>query len=680
MAIVKGSGGILTYVGSLLTAYDHTILVRVKDVDFTGIYGRYLAYKYDTTNDYFTRMLVSDGTTIAATLFGYSMTATETPQATPGDWRPLVSHGNSTDRFLKLTTSQGTFSLDTAAYSPPFITEDTPQLEVLEGATMPTGTKIGEIIICSAELTSQQIANLMAGTLDPSTLPSLVEHWHSNVGVVDDGSGNLVTWTGANGTVLTPSGTITVDADDPTPEVGPSLTNPTDPIEFSSTGNTVVANAFTGDLSSLTDQDSGYAYTITNQSGGDPNTVTFNAFDLFAMIEASGGIPGPSLPNATLLATYTPTDPDETATVAINTSLPTGYSSVVLSGSSNAGGTIGFGLNEVHTVLTSDGDICVFPTANNTIVHADGTLETDNENLYYYVYIASTNTWYAVQFLYTEAVPVLTLPTAAETGTTTAEGTVTTDVAAGTLYYYTSENAVEDGTTIKASGESQAVSAAGLQNVSITGLQPNTSYYVHYIQTTSGDSNIVVSAQFTTEREPSVLSLPTGASTGSTTADGTVTTDTGEGTLYSLVSENATETDATIIASGDSQAVNATGIQNVSATGLSPNTSYYYHYVQVVDTVNSNVVSSAQFTTDPAVITIDEQVFSDYPPATPYTTAGISVAILNTNLTVAQAAVVVDPDGSGNISISTTLGAGNYILVLRSADGTLLGIKDTVIT
>jgi len=97
---------------------------------------------------------------------------------------------------------------------------------------------------------------------------------------------------------------------------------------------------------------------------------------------------------------------------------------------------------------------------------------------------------------------------------------------------------------------------------------------------------------------PPVLTLPTGTQTGSTTASGTVTTDEGNGTLFYLATVNATETAATIKA-GSSQAVSAIGVQNVTVTGLTPATTYFLHYVHDDAATNeSNVVTSASFTTD----------------------------------------------------------------------------------
>lgn len=97
-----------------------------------------------------------------------------------------------------------------------------------------------------------------------------------------------------------------------------------------------------------------------------------------------------------------------------------------------------------------------------------------------------------------------------------------------------------------------------------------------------------------------VLSSPTGTATGSSTADGSVSTDEGNGTLYYLASTNVSETAATIKA-GSSQAVSTTGVQSVSFTGLTASTVYYAHYVQDDAASNeSNVANSASFTTSAA--------------------------------------------------------------------------------
>lgn len=95
--------------------------------------------------------------------------------------------------------------------------------------------------------------------------------------------------------------------------------------------------------------------------------------------------------------------------------------------------------------------------------------------------------------------PTLTSPTASATGATTASGSVSTNEANGTLYYLASANASESVATVKA-GSSQAVTATGVQNVTVTGLTASTSYYLHFVHTdaAANDSAVETSAQFTT--------------------------------------------------------------------------------------------------------------------------------------------------------------------------------------
>lgn len=99
---------------------------------------------------------------------------------------------------------------------------------------------------------------------------------------------------------------------------------------------------------------------------------------------------------------------------------------------------------------------------------------------------------------------------------------------------------------------------------------------------------------------PPTLTSPTGTSTGTTTASGSVSTNEANGTLYYLASTNASESAATVKAAS-SQAVSATGTQSVSFTGLTAATTYYAHYVHRDAAGNdSAVASSASFTTSAA--------------------------------------------------------------------------------
>ncbi|HEX7051296.1 MAG TPA: carboxypeptidase-like regulatory domain-containing protein, partial [Longimicrobiales bacterium] len=103
--------------------------------------------------------------------------------------------------------------------------------------------------------------------------------------------------------------------------------------------------------------------------------------------------------------------------------------------------------------------------------------------------------------------------------------------------------------------------------------------------------------------------------TGATTGSGSVDTDTGEGTLYWVVTTSSTAPSAaqvqagtdendTAAADSGSQAVIATGTQAITGgfTGLSAGTTYYAHYQHQDAAENdSAVASSSAFTTHSAI-------------------------------------------------------------------------------
>lgn len=271
------------------------------------------------------------------------------------------------------------------------------------------------------------------------------------------------------------------------------------------------------------------------------------------------------------------------------------------------GQTPSFGDTIIHDPVTSPSGIAVtvldsgiwqlasMPTVDQTfdayVLHGDNTYGTKG-----------TFTFVAPDLVG----PTLTLPTDTSTGETTGSGTVTTNDATGTLYYLASTNSTENIATIK-TGSSQAVTATGIQNVVFTGLTGGTTYYAHFVHTdaSGNNSNVSNAAGFLTDAAPDttapVLTSPTGTKTGQVTAAGSVVTDEAGGTLYYVITANSSEVAATVLA-GEQQAVLATGIQNVVINGLTPGGSYYIHYLQVDASANeSNVVSSAQFTTDSAI-------------------------------------------------------------------------------
>jgi hypothetical protein len=124
----------------------------------------------------------------------------------------------------------------------------------------------------------------------------------------------------------------------------------------------------------------------------------------------------------------------------------------------------------------------------------------------------------------------LGLPTAQKNGATGYSGTVTTDVGAGTLHHVVTTSATKPSAAqVKAgqdhagspapAGGSAPVPAAGLRSVSGSGLVPETTYHVHYLQATSGgDSVVSTSGGFTTDAQ--------GAGSGTVT----ITLDTGMAT------------------------------------------------------------------------------------------------------------------------------------------------------
>jgi hypothetical protein len=108
------------------------------------------------------------------------------------------------------------------------------------------------------------------------------------------------------------------------------------------------------------------------------------------------------------------------------------------------------------------------------------------------------------------------------------------------------------------------------------------------------------SASITTEAEPAYvapsLSSETASANGARSFSGSVTTNKA-GTLYVYASTNASETQATILASGTPQNVAAAGSVPFSGIGvLTPETTYYVH-LAFTDGTNTDTATTASFTT-----------------------------------------------------------------------------------
>ena len=105
---------------------------------------------------------------------------------------------------------------------------------------------------------------------------------------------------------------------------------------------------------------------------------------------------------------------------------------------------------------------------------------------------------------------------------------------------------------------------------------------------------------------PAVLSSPTSASVGSTTASCRATSDVADGTQYCCVTSTSTPLSASGVATcsggaavaGANQAVSGSGVQTVPATGLTASTNYYAQSANLSpEQWYSNAVVSSQFTT-----------------------------------------------------------------------------------
>lgn len=159
---------------------------------------------------------------------------------------------------------------------------------------------------------------------------------------------------------------------------------------------------------------------------------------------------------------------------------------------------------------------------------------------------------------------------------------------------------------------------SGNSDMVVTGGAASTNYYVNVIKygLTGGKSAVVTSAAITTTAAPGanpVLSSASLTATGETTATGSVTTDTGNGTLkYGLMLSSATTPDATQIEAGTdgddapligglrTQTITATGALPVSFTGLTEGTAYKVAYFQRNGSDDPSNIVTATATTDAA--------------------------------------------------------------------------------
>lgn len=188
--------------------------------------------------------------------------------------------------------------------------------------------------------------------------------------------------------------------------------------------------------------------------------------------------------------------------------------------------------------------------------------------------------------------PTLSSPSVTVLNETSADAAVVTNAGSGVLYWIASTSATQPTATQIKAGQmhtgsaaaaagSQAVSSGGSQEVfgGIVGLTNGVTYYAHFYQETDGliATNMVTSGAFVpADVTGPVLSSAEGTQTGATTANLTVNTDTGAGTLFWVVSGSATTPSAAQILAGQDHtgaaAVNGPYIAETTNTRPVPTT------------------------------------------------------------------------------------------------------------
>jgi hypothetical protein len=187
--------------------------------------------------------------------------------------------------------------------------------------------------------------------------------------------------------------------------------------------------------------------------------------------------------------------------------------------------------------------------------------------------------------------PTLTDATVSAIAQTTASATVTTDEGNGTLYRLISANASATVAAVKA-GQSQPVTATGVQTVSLTGLTAETSYYVHFVQTDAAgnDSTVLTSSQFTTLAVPTVPVITVSGSATTTVAFG--------GTLPVFTA--STNDGSPVVVSGDTPVNNLAGTYVIRFNSSNANgaatevTRTVIVQAQVVDPVDPTLESTVK--------------------------------------------------------------------------------------
>jgi hypothetical protein len=263
--------------------------------------------------------------------------------------------------------------------------------------------------------------------------------------------------------------------------------------------------------------------------------------------------------------------------------------------------------------------------------------------------------------------PVLSLPTAAKNGSNAYTGTVTTDKTGGTLFHVVTTSATQPSVAQIEAGQDHTGSAApakgaltpvaaGLRNVSGSGLTAETTYYIHYVQTgTFNDSNRVVSASFTTDAiaagtgtvtisidrqmnemvAPAYVQLNIGVTGASVSEPGT---DTYDPTFNELV----------YVTTWDDPGAESTRVTNIADAHNNLNVSYSKMPAHVYKSPGSYTITTHVYELDGTFVGTDTQAVTVSDPDTVYS---------------GSRTILVDPAGVGDSStypssqVATTLSA-----------------------
>lgn len=188
---------------------------------------------------------------------------------------------------------------------------------------------------------------------------------------------------------------------------------------------------------------------------------------------------------------------------------------------------------------------------------------------------------------------------------------------------------------------------------------------------------------------PPTLISATATATGATTASGSVTTDEGNGTIYSVATTSSTKPSKAQVKAGQdhtvaaapwdaSQAISSTGAKSVSVTGLTAETTYYLHHMHEDAAANqSDVESSASFTTDAEVtfagtISVTETLKNNTGTVLASQT-GVKVAVLKaTDMeSVYEATATTDASGILSDITNAAIVAGSYHVAIKLSDGSV---------